>query len=411
MDDPFINQAYSTASGAIGAQKPTLSSRAGVRIPPAVKGTLDRAYRFPSIGDNSARSHSANAHASPSSLTGQIPKTPIEYADSRSLNDPNTTSEAHVRDPNPYTGFIAPSSKTELLMQNLQNLKLEGDIPSSSRTVLYDPVTQGQSRKSSIQTETAVLPPLSTRTIRAPGAEFHDFHHDLLKASEPLPPTAQQNDYCKTLEPLHSTAGHILTKATPGANTQQTKAYDAYQSENAKFAELVFEKAPTQEEKDAAIIAWFTGKDPKREHLRGLIECRTAATQGPVSTPPQQRTVLAPIGSGRNGAYQHISTNSNPKVDSTRELKAQQRAANDIMIPVLANLHEHMLNDPNDPFTRYAQPPAWCIDTTPGGNKSLMGETEWNPPPRVGRDPRYPTTFHEGRPTYFEEVGRGSGRR
>ncbi|KAL9128789.1 MAG: hypothetical protein Q9217_002598 [Psora testacea] len=413
MDDPFVNQAYLSAYDKGLARKPALNPRAAVRMPPAVKGTLDCTYRFPSGSDYSAQNRSGYAQVPPPSLAGQISKQPVEYAASRALNDPKAANNGHVRDPHPYTGFTAPPSKTEILMQSLENLKMDGDAPNSGRTVLYDPVTQGASRDPSARTESTGLLPTSTRTIPAAGTELPDFHQDLLKLSDPLPPMPQPEDGSVSIEDSSRVENDVTPNPPPGFHAPQSQLHDTDHSVNASLESHVLERLPTQEEKDAAIMAWFTGKDPKHVHMREILECRSVAAQDMVHTPPQQRTILAPIGSGRNGQQSFSSNRGSTarRTDCAATRTAEQQAANDIMAPVLANMHDHMLNDPKDPFTRYSQPPAWCLDTTPGGNKSLMGETEWNPPPRVGRDPRYPTTFHEGRPTYFEEIGRGSGRR
>ena len=392
--------------------KAALDPRAAVRMPPAVKGTLDRAYRFPSGSNFSTQNHPTDAHVSPPTLAGKVSKQPVDYAESRALNDPKAASRVHVRDPHPYTGFIAPSNKTDMLMQSLERLKM-GDDSASARTVLYDPVAQSGSKNSSTRTDSTVLPSLPIRPIRPAGTDLHDFQRDLLRLSDPLPPMVQQEGSPESFGVSCRNHGDITENPPQGLEAQQIELSNIYQSANASLESQVFGNSPTQKEKDAALMAWFTGKNPKHEHMRDILERGSLATQETMSTPPQQRTILAPIGCGRKG-QQSFSSNSgltNYQTDSSAKIMAERRAANDIMAPVLANLHDHMANDPNDPFTRYAQPPAWCIDTTPGGNKSLMGETEWNPPPRVGRDPRYPTTFHEGRPTYFEEVGRGGGRR
>ena len=415
MDDPFVNQAYLSAYNKGPHQKPALNQRAAVRMPPAVKGTLDRAYRFPTGSDLSNQSHSTFAQVPPPSLAGQISRQPVEYAESRALNDPKAASKTHVRDPLPYTGFTAPSSKTEMLMQSLENLKIEGEVPSSGRTVLYDPLRQSASRRSSTRTECTVLPSYPAHLVRPNGTQTPDFQRDLLKLSDPLPPMTQQDDHSTSRDGSRYTSSGIKLNEPSGLDTQQSQLHGIYQSSNVSLESSVPNENSSQEEKHAALMAWFSGKNPRHEHVREILERRTTAAQDTVSTspPPQQRTMFAPIGSGRNG-QQPVGGNRGSaasNTDSATAIKAEQRAANDIMASVIANMYEHMLNDPKDPFTRYAQPPAWCIDTTPGGNKSLMGETEWNPPPRVGRDPRYPTTFHEGRPTYFEEVGRGAGRR
>ena len=76
----------------------------------------------------------------------------------------------------------------------------------------------------------------------------------------------------------------------------------------------------------------------------------------------------------------------------------------------LINLQSYVDGTGNDDyFGRFARVPEWCIDKSPGGNDSYFGD--WgSPPSRVGRDPRYRPTYHEGRFTVFEEPDRQGGR-
>ena len=57
----------------------------------------------------------------------------------------------------------------------------------------------------------------------------------------------------------------------------------------------------------------------------------------------------------------------------------------------------------SDGFTRYRLPLPHETDLSPRGNRSFF-DPVWNPPARIGRDPRRPQVEHEGRLTYFEEL-------
>ena len=116
---------------------------------PSVKGTMDYNFRFP---------HSSQPLVNVPSLSGHIKP----HTDAKSTMPPavpkqtNKTASvnAYQRDPKPYSSFSA-ASKKEMLLQNLDEMvkveKEKGKLPSSTRTVLYDPVArqaESQSRAS-----------------------------------------------------------------------------------------------------------------------------------------------------------------------------------------------------------------------------------------------------------------------
>ena len=414
MDDPFVNQAYTQDSDVMSGQRSALPQRASVRMPPAARGTTHSQHPLPPIRNQRypENKNQPIIRVQPPSLAGQVSKRPEEYAQARALNDPRAAARAHIRDPHPYTGFTAPGNKTEILMQCLQKINTEKSRPNTGRTVLYDPVAQQGSKNSSLHADSLAQTSTPTRIVRPPGLDSAGFHHDLLRASDPLPPMAHEGEMMGSAQTAPITEQQLpLSLSTGFSDLGQLN--QGPHSSNTFANPLTYDQSSLtqeQEQREIEILAWFTDKQVSREHVRALLERSTLLTQPKtLSTPPQEQRPLAPIGSGRRS---HLpSSNQTPSNLSNQSLKSQQSIANDLMAPTLANLHLHALKDPTNPFTRYAQPPAWCIDSTSGGRQSLMGETEWNPPPRVGRDPRYPTTFHEGRPTYFEEVGRVGGRR
>ena len=405
MDDPFVNQPdFASMSGKI-----LVPSRASVRMPPAVKGTMDQSFRFPhppeleqevsfppGFGPSSRAPHNAHQPRVPS-LAGQVTKSPEEYAKERALNDPKGGTKPHVRDPHPFTGFTAPSNKTEMLMQSLERLPSDNDVPNTGRTVLYDPMAQAMSAKSSNTDSTTFHANQRNNAHRFPVPL--DLGRDLLRKSDPLPPmaypaenmdplrTARQNDY---RAPSFTMAPELLQDQASNPYASDERYQETFTGDTT---------ALTQEERDAELFAWFTAKNPTAESMRTLLSHQLST-----STPPNQRTHLAPIGSGRS-TTRTLSTAST----ATTPLTPSQTTS--LLAPAMANLHIHAQNKHDNPFTKYADPPAWCIDPSPSARDSLMGESGWNPPQRVGRDRRYPVMMHEGRPTYFEEVGRVGGRR
>ena len=161
MDDPFVAQ-FQRSGAYTSDNEMTIPTRANVKMPPAVKGTARHAST--GYGPASIVSHMqaailrANAHPMNNlpTLAGQVTKRPEEYAEIRAMNGPrrpsiqttavmppprseqstqNQAGPATPRDPHPYTGFTAPSSKTQLLMQTVGDT-YNTDNSSSGRTVL-----------------------------------------------------------------------------------------------------------------------------------------------------------------------------------------------------------------------------------------------------------------------------------
>ena len=133
----------------------------------------------------------------------------------------------------------------------------------------------------------------------------------------------------------------------------------------------------------------------------------------------------APIGSERTHArtisqahdVTGSNTTNNSRSSTSGDLAAsamideqtRKRAAIDVMAPAIANLASYRAGEDPGPLQRYSQPPAWCIDNSEAGRKSFFNDNWGDVPKRVGRDPRYQQTIHEGRSTYFEDpnpVGR-----
>ena len=63
-----------------------------------------------------------------------------------------------------------------------------------------------------------------------------------------------------------------------------------------------------------------------------------------------------------------------------------------LLIPVLESLASYVqgpMEKRRDYFSRWSQPPEWCIDRSEGSNDSFYDKDWGQPPARVGRDPRY----------------------
>lgn len=134
---------HSGQQSALPAQKQSL---------PAVKGTMDFSFRFPTSIQPSMNAQSPSGYVKPNTDTKStmIPAVPKQ-------SNKNTSVNTYQRDPKPYTSF-STTSKKEMLLQNLEEMvkvsEAQGNLPTSSRTVLYDPVarqTGNQSRESNQQ--------------------------------------------------------------------------------------------------------------------------------------------------------------------------------------------------------------------------------------------------------------------
>ena len=163
--------------------------------------------------------------------------------------------------------------------------------------------------------------------------------------------------------------------------------------------------------------------DPKKANVDASVTDQT--TKGlrlgsqPLGTPTRHRSKHAAIGSERHslsGGAIRVPADVSNDARTRAEKDDRTRAAIDVFAPVLSNLQSYAAGTSRGYFDRFAQPPAWCIDNSPGGNKSLFSSGDWgNPPQRVARDPRYvnQSIMHDGRMTYFEDpdTGRKGGSR
>ena len=205
--------------------------------------------------------------------------------------------------------------------------------------------------------------------------------------------------------------------------------------------------AVTAEQLDDAAKEWFaSGDGPMEDHVKSLLRRSEGLAPLPPGSRyweklrPQEQSIVrqaeynrptlgsrqAPIGSERtpsrstsqpfDGISLGVKTNSwtfaaaNLATSSLSGEEIRRRAAIDVMGPVLANLASYQAGEAPGPCQRYSQPPAWCIDHTEAGRKSFLNDNWGDVPKRVGRDPRYQLTVHEGRSTYFEDPN-STGRR
>lgn len=286
-------------------------------------------------------------------------------------------------------------SKKEMLLQNLNQVvessKAKGDLPNANRTVLYDPFAPdtGNDPQSGY---------VGTRGKQSEGGK------DFLKTSEP--------------------------EGYPGVNVVTSPfAYGFEEPEAPQFPpglckgnEYIYSLAhPPKPAKRSAeeLDSWWKNDTRAQAIPRAVMDDlantrfstdppgyrSTSDSFGSLASPASNKTgsSLAPIGSERSAK----TVGSHPLVNANEDLGVLMKQA-------CVNLMSYVVpseKSQDDYFgqCRFAQVPEWCIDKSPNGNDSFFGD--WGvPPSRVGRDPRYRPTLHEGRYTVFAEMKPGSGR-
>lgn len=354
-DDPFTEPPLASAYRSTESAYPYNSIPAPRAAPPAVKGTTSVEFRFP-------QSYQPHNFASPQYST---PKP--EHAQAGVPTNVLRSNPSYQRDPLPYSAFLSRNNlgphKKEMLLQNLENVvessKTEGHLPSSTRTVLYDPLA------------ISVLKPAQPSPTEA---AFKRAQEEATKRSRTSATTLgiTEQERLEISDPLPWTDRPVSIEDSPTLITQASLS----------------KKAPTQSEHLAVGFVQsppsrFAVQSPPKRHTYDQIESwwsdrsrRNSLLQGQPTIPPHSKPTAAEIARG-------------------------------VMLPAYKILLRYVETTELDNFGRFCRVPEWCIDRTPGGSQSFYGD--WGvPPSRVGRDPRYTPTFHEGRYTVFEEPNRST---
>lgn len=388
-DDPFVDQPkVNKQSGPVGqfASKPPglHPGTAAHKQPAAVKGTMDYAFRFPQ-GIPPTHLPYLNTQTSQAlELPLTAPKVSVPTA-KPSLSTPS--SNTYARDPKPYTSFSA--SKKEMLLQNLEQVvessKAKGDLPNATRTVLYDPYASDPAGPSKTSYPTAY-------------GKLSEAEKESLKVSEPID-WQERTASIFTSPTAHSFEESQAPQFPPGLSAGNEYIYSLAQPPKPATRSL------------ADVEAWWNS-DTRAQgvHRAAMTELDNALFR---KEPPGHRTtsdsfgsLTSPASNRTGGSMAPIGSERSTKVNNANNELAE------MMKQVCVNLESYVVpsdKPQDDYFGRFARVPEWCIDKSPSGNDSFFGD--WGvPPSRVGRDPRYRPTFHEGRYTVFEELGRGSGR-
>lgn len=354
-DDPFTEPPLASAYRSTDSAYPYNSIPTPRAAPPAVKGTTSAEFRFP-------QSYQPHNFASPQYSNPKPEQTQAGVPTNVLRSNP-----PYQRDPLPYSSFLSRNNlgphKKEMLLQNLENVvessKTEGHLPSSTRTVLYDPLAlSGLKPAQPSPTEAAFkrAQEEATKRSRTSVLTLGITEQERLEISDPLPWTDRP----------------VSIEDSPTLITQASLS----------------KKAPTQSEHLAVGFVQsppsrFAVQPPPKRHTYDQIESwwsdrsrRDSLLQGQPTIPPHSKPTAAEIARG-------------------------------VMLPAYKTLLGYVETTERDNFGRFCRVPEWCIDRTPGGSQSFYGD--WGvPPSRVGRDPRYTPTFHEGRYTVFEEPSRST---
>lgn len=354
------------------------SSIASQKEPAAVKGTMDYNFRFP---------QSAQPNMSPQTSYNldQPVATPQVSVPSVTPGLTPPSSGTYARDPKPYSSYSA--GKKEFLLQNLDRQVAEsearGDLPKATRTVLYDPLARGSVGQPQ--------PNYMDTTAETP--EAHEAEKEALRTSDPLPwhnrpeheyhaPPSFPPGLCPGNEYIYSLA------QPPKRVERSTEELEAWWHNDTRAHGIP--RATLNELSDAR----YSKDPPGYGRSTGSFSTVTSPISAKTGSP------IAAIGAERAAKSTRSTTSTAPSNDIDEMLK--QVCVN------FAGYVSDRENGKSDYFGRYAPVPEWCIDKGPKGDESFFGD--WGVPPnRVGRDPRYRPTFHEGRYTVFEEMDRRGG--
>lgn len=372
-DDPFVELPFTLPSGSydsLGQDKQLSHSSNGLITLPASAGILTHEYWPPVF---------------PQFIPDQLSLQPVSKAGTDRENPANVTIQNNVqlKDAKPYNIFAA--DKKELLLKNLDDVVAssmnQGSFPTETRTVLYDPAAREPTKQ--IADSPAGE---SFRALQGEGGNPHASAagKESLKTSDPLPWTNRPVKIHDPAAPLSPTAQLSLLAKSLSTQTPSTISIDgSFEDTNQPVLNglgLIQPQGIPIKFDQPFVVSAETGKNQSSTRGDGIkSQCSKEEIEGCIG-PSGSTAATEPIGVLMEAAYHNLS----------RYLDKSDR----------------------DYFGRYARVPEWCIDRSPGGDQSFFGDWgAWGPPPpRVGRDPRYRPTFHEGRYTVFEEIGRRGGR-
>lgn len=385
-DDPFVEQPAAgqpRVSNRLGRDQQSNRSNDGeVHLLPASERAFSNESQSPLFSQSSQRRF-------------PLPSLSKVNGDREDSTQITISNDQYQRDPKPYTSFVA---NRELLLQNLHNVvtssKLQGDLPGATRTVLYDPAAERATKDGPKSHER-----LSLGMAQGERSDSHASAagKESLKSSDPLPWTDRPVNIHDTVSPLAVTANLSVLKR-PSSTTMLPPGLSPRTGDG--------RYAPSQ----------IRLVDRSLEDAKSLLTKDTAQLESPKCDFEQASVMkieaVEDIDSAGEGDS-HGQRSEGETLASAKLPWAQHMPPISLLMEMAYHsLKKYADRSNNDYFGRYARPAEWCIDNSQGGDQSFFGDWgAWGaPPPRVGRDPRYRPTFHEGRYTIFEDVGRRGGR-
>ena len=385
-DDPFVEQPAAgqpRVSNRLGRdQQSNHSSDGEVHLLPASEGVFSNESQSPLFSQSSQRRF-------------PLPSLSKVNGDREGSTQIMISNDQYQRDPKPYTSFVA---NRELLLQNLHNVvtssKLQGDLPGATRTVLYDPAAPRATKDGPKSHER-----LSVGMAQGERSEFHASAagKESLKSSDPLPWTDRPVNIHDTISPLTLTADISVLKRSsstpmlpPGLSPRNGDVRCALSQ--LRLVDRSLDDAKSLLTKDTAQL----------QSAKCDVE---PASMMKIEAAEDIDSVGEGDSHGQRSEGETLASANLPWAQNVQPIGL-------LMEMAYHSLKKYADRSNNDYFGRYARPAEWCIDNSQGGDQSFFGDWgAWGaPPPRVGRDPRYRPTFHEGRYTIFEDVGRRGGR-
>ncbi|KAL8995537.1 MAG: hypothetical protein Q9169_004738 [Polycauliona sp. 2 TL-2023] len=390
-DDPFTDvppTTYRLPVPAFEYDRQLVTDVAGLSnpsTPPMGGETMDYRLRFPT--EHQERRNIPPPPGLPVS-SSYIAEAYLKHKPSTTSRQPAAMADTYQRDPKPYTNFSRSSddsSKRDRLLQGFQQAsdrsKMQGDVLPSTRTVLYDPVVQD-----------------IRASATAHGHTVSQSDDDILKSSEPLEWKNRPVDIYNTVLPA---------LAAPCLSDGEQAATEAMKFGGAAYDYSSTTKASSAQQRQKEAETWWYHDGRGQQHLRTWLEC-VAEDHRKKKAGQDYESMKKSL--ERQASFRDDWSDST-NMTNVAEAVTSDEAVDLLLGPVLANLHSY--NEDSGPayFNKFTKAPAWAVDGGVEGNKSFFEETWGKPPSRVGRDPRYRPTFHEGRYTVFEPTdGRVSGR-
>ena len=344
---------------------------------------FDGVIAQPSYGNMNFNFHFPHSSHAQQQQQSQLQQAQMDY---HSSSNHYASQGTHMTTPSqdympPYNGVPA-SSKKEMLLQGLHEVvessKAQGNLPSSARTVLYDP--EARSNANEVTLANIAVPLVVSKTEK-----------ELLLASEELPWKDRPVNIHTVLTPILSNAE--LAALNKASTSQITSPSFAAVERHRVRANL-----PSNDRLEEAEKWWHSDLRGQREVCQYFDQAADSRLSVQIAQAAEKIRLLRP----------HASYSENCSTHSTNPKGSINPEVTDLLVPLLANLHSYVTDTSKQTggyFGRYARVPEWCIDKGQGGENSFFGEDWGAPPPRVGRDPRYRPLLHEGRYTVFEEMG------